>query len=177
MLEGIAPAPRGMPQIEVTFDVDANGIMHVSAKDKGTGREQNITIKSDGGLSDADIEKMKKEAEAHAEEDKKLKDLADARNDADMLIYSTEKSLKDYADKITSDLKEKVEKSIQAVKDCKDGDDLEKLKNAVEDLKNQAMEIGKLVYQNAGSANGTQGQQQDAGNENNNNSDNMKDAN
>ena len=178
LLEGIAPAPRGMPQIEVTFKVDANGIMNVSAKDKGTGREQNITIKSDGGLSEADIEKMKKEAEAHAEEDKKLKDLADQRNKADQLIYSTEKSLKDYADKITSDLKEKIEKSIQEVKDCKDGDDLEKITNAVKNLEEQAMEIGKLIYQNSGSSNGgaQQGQQQDEGNENAN-TDNMKDAN
>lgn len=178
LLEGIAPAPRGMPQIEVTFKVDANGIMNVSAKDKGTGREQNITIKSDGGLSEADIEKMKKEAEAHAEEDKKLKDLADQRNKADQLIYSTEKSLKDYADKITSDLKEKIEKSIQEVKDCKDGDDLEKITNAVKNLEEQAMEIGKLIYQNNGSSNsGTQqGQQQDAGSENAN-TENMKDAN
>ena len=178
LLEGIAPAPRGMPQIEVTFKVDANGIMNVSAKDKGTGREQNITIKSDGGLSEADIEKMKKEAEAHAEEDKKLKDLADQRNKADQLIYSTEKSLKDYADKITSDLKEKIEKSIQEVKDCKDGDDLEKITNAVKNLEEQAMEIGKLIYQNSGSSNSgaQQTQQQDAGNENAN-TDNMKDAN
>ncbi len=149
MLEGIAPAPRGLPQIEVTFDVDANGIMHVSAKDKGTGKEQNITIKSDGGLSDADIENMKKDAEAHAEKDKELKDLAEQRNKADQLIYSTEKSLKDYGDKITSDLKAKVEKAIQEVKDCKDGDDLEKITNAVKNLEDQAMEIGKLVYQNA----------------------------
>ena len=178
LLEGIAPAPRGMPQIEVTFKVDANGIMNVSAKDKGTGREQNITIKSDGGLSEADIEKMKKEAEAHAEEDKKLKDLADQRNKADQLIYSTEKSLKDYADKITSDLKEKIEKSIQEVKDCKDSDDLEKITNAVKNLEEQAMEIGKLIYQNNGSSNSgsQQTQQQDAGNENAN-TDNMKDAN
>ena len=161
LLEGIAPAPRGMPQIEVTFKVDANGIMNVSAKDKGTGREQNITIKSDGGLSEADIEKMKKEAEAHAEEDKKLKDLADQRNKADQLIYSTEKSLKDYADKITSDLKEKIEKSIQEVKDCKDSDDLEKITNAVKNLEEQAMEIGKLIYQNNGSSNsGSQQTQQ-----------------
>ena len=159
LLDGIAPAPRGMPQIEVSFDVDANGIMHVSAKDKGTGKEQNITIKSDGGLSDADIENMRKDAEAHAENDKKLKELADLRNDADMLIYSTEKSLKDYDAKLTSDLKDKVNKSIQAVKDCKDGEDVEKIKNAVEDLRNQAMEIGKIVYQNTGSsdANGSSG--------------------
>ena len=157
-LDGIAPAPRGMPQIEVTFDVDANGIMHVSAKDKGTGKEQNITIKSDGGLSSADIENMKKDAEAHAQKDQELKELAEQRNKADQLIYSTEKSLKDYADKITGDLKEKVEKAIQEVKDCKDGEDLQRIKNAVENLENQAMEIGKLVYQNNGSAsNGSNG--------------------
>ncbi len=156
LLEGIAPAPRGMPQIEVSFDVDANGIMHVSAKDKGTGKEQNITIKSDGGLSDADIENMKKDAEAHAEKDKELKEIADLRNDADMLIYSTEKSLKDYADKIPSDLKEKLEKAMSEVKDCKDGEDLTKIKNAVENLKNQTMEIGKYVY-NAGGNSSTGG--------------------
>ncbi|MBR1429084.1 MAG: molecular chaperone DnaK [Rickettsiales bacterium] len=173
MLEGIAPAPRGMPQIEVSFDVDANGIMHVSAKDKGTGKEQNITIKSDGGLSDADIENMRRDAEAHAEKDKELKEIAEQRNKADQLIYSTEKSLNEYKDKITSDLKDKVEKAIQEVKDCKDGDDLEKIKNAVKNLEDQAMEIGKLVYQNAGgsSSNNDSGQQS-GGNENN-----MKDAN
>ena len=152
LLDGIAPAPRGMPQIEVSFDVDANGIMHVSAKDKGTGKEQNITIKSDGGLSDADIENMRKDAEAHAENDKKLKELADLRNDADMLIYSTEKSLKDYADKLPSDIKEKLEKAIKDTKDCKDGEDLDKIKNSVENLKNQAMEIGKYVYNAGGSS-------------------------
>ena len=151
-LDGIAPAPRGMPQIEVTFDVDANGIMHVSAKDKGTGKEQNITIKSDGGLSSADIENMKKDAEAHAQKDQELKELAEQRNKADQLIYSTEKSLKDYADKITGDLKEKVEKAIQEVKDCKDGEDLQRIKNSVENLEAQAMEIGKLVYQSNSSA-------------------------
>ena len=172
MLEGIAPAPRGMPQIEVSFDVDANGIMHVSAKDKGTGKEQNITIKSDGGLSDADIENMRRDAEAHAEKDKELKEIAEQRNKADQLIYSSEKSLNEYKDKITSDLKDKVEKAIQEVKDCKDGDDLEKIKNAVKNLEDQAMEIGKLVYQNAGgsSANNDSGQQSGSDN-------NMKDAN
>ena len=173
MLEGIAPAPRGMPQIEVSFDVDANGIMHVSARDKGTGKEQNITIKSDGGLSDTDIENMRRDAEAHAEKDKELKEIAEQRNKADQLIYSTEKSLNEYKDKITSDLKDKVEKAIQEVKDCKDGDDLEKIKNAVKNLEDQAMEIGKLVYQNAGgsSSNNDSGQQ-GGGNDNN-----MKDAN
>lgn len=172
MLEGIAPAPRGMPQIEVSFDVDANGIMHVSAKDKGTGKEQNITIKSDGGLSDADIENMRRDAEAHAEKDKELKEIAEQRNKADQLIYSSEKSLNEYKDKITSDLKDKVEKAIQEVKDCKDGDDLEKIKNAVKNLEDQAMEIGKLVYQNAGGSSSSDNGQQSGGNENN-----MKDAN
>ena len=172
MLEGIAPAPRGMPQIEVSFDVDANGIMHVSAKDKGTGKEQNITIKSDGGLSDADIENMRRDAEAHAEKDKELKEIAEQRNKADQLIYSTEKSLNEYKDKITSDLKDKVEKAIQEVKDCKDGDDLEKIKNAVKNLEDQAMEIGKLVYQNAGGSSSNNDGGQQSGGDNN-----MKDAN
>ena len=172
MLEGIAPAPRGMPQIEVSFDVDANGIMHVSARDKGTGKEQNITIKSDGGLSDADIENMRRDAEAHAEKDKELKEIAEQRNKADQLIYSTEKSLNEYKDKITSDLKDKVEKTIQEVKDCKDGDDLEKIKNAVKNLEDQAMEIGKLVYQNAGGSSSNNDSGQQSGGDNN-----MKDAN
>ena len=157
LLDGIAPAPRGMPQIEVSFDVDANGIMHVSAKDKGTGKEQNITIKSDGGLSDADIENMRKDAEAHAEKDKELKELADLRNDVDMLVYSTEKSLKDYADKLPTDIKDKLEKAIKEAKDCRDGEDVTKLKNAVENLKNQAMEIGKYVYNAGGSSSSTSG--------------------
>ena len=153
LLDGIAPAPRGIPQIEVSFDVDANGIMHVSAKDKGTGKEQNITIKSDGGLSDAEIENMRKDAESHAEKDKEMKEIAELRNDADMLIYSTEKSLKDNDAKLTSDLKEQVNKAIQDVKDCKDGDDATKLKNAVEELRNQAMKIGEAIYKNSGSSN------------------------
>src|SRR5689334_7475677 len=122
-LEGIPPAPRGLPQIEVTFDIDANGILHVSAKDKGTGKENKITIKANSGLSEAEIERMVKDAEANAEEDKKLKELAESRNQADALVHSTKKSLTEYGDKLEAGEKEKIEAAITALEaSIKDGD-------------------------------------------------------
>jgi molecular chaperone DnaK len=117
-LDGIPPAPRGTPQIEVTFDIDANGIVNVSAKDKGTGKEQQITIQASGGLSDEDIEKMVKDAEANAESDKKKRELVDARNQADTMIHSSEKNLSEYGDKVTADEKAAIEKDVQALKTC-----------------------------------------------------------
>jgi molecular chaperone DnaK len=122
-LVGIPPAPRGVPQIEVTFDIDANGIVNVSAKDKGTGKEQQIRIQASGGLSDADIEKMVKDAEAHADEDKKRKELVEARNQGEALAHSTEKSLKDYGDKVSAEDKSAIETGIAELKTALEGED------------------------------------------------------
>jgi len=122
-LEGIAPAPRGTPQIEVTFDIDANGILHVSAKDKGTGKENKITIKANSGLSEAEIERMVKDAEANAAEDHRLAELAQARNQADALVHATRKSLGEYGEKLEASEKEAIEAAIKALEDVlKDGD-------------------------------------------------------
>ncbi len=145
-LEGIPPGPRGMPQIEVTFDIDANGIVSVSAKDKATGKEQQITIQASGGLNDKDIEKMIKEAEVHAGEDKKRKELIEARNHADSLIYSTEKSLKEYGDKLSAGDKSKVESDIAALKEIMEKGDAEEIKSRTEALMQSAMKIGETIY-------------------------------
>ena len=131
ILEGIAPAPRGIPQVEVSFDIDANGILNVSAKDKGTGKEQKITITASSGLSDDEIEKMKKDAEEHAEDDKKKREMIDAKNNADSLLYSTEKMLKDSGDKIKDDTKSELESAIETFKTEKETEDLEALNAAI----------------------------------------------
>src|SRR6185436_4295233 len=130
ILDGIPPAPRGMPQVEVTFDIDANGILTVKAKDKATNKEQHITIQGSSNLSKEDVERMKKEAEAHAEEDRKRKETVDMRNQADTLISVSEKTLKDGADKVKAEDKTAVEEKIKALKDIKDKDDVEGLKKA-----------------------------------------------
>jgi molecular chaperone DnaK len=145
-LDGIPPAPRGTPQIEVTFDIDANGIVNVSAKDKGTGKEQQITIQASGGLSDEDIEKMVKDAEANAESDKKKRELVDAKNQADTMIHSSEKNLSEFGEKITADEKAMIEKDVQALKDLIGGDDLEKIKSAIEALTQSSMKLGEAMY-------------------------------
>ena len=145
-LDGIPPAPRGTPQIEVTFDIDANGIVNVSAKDKGTGKEQQITIQASGGLSDEDIEKMVKDAEANAESDKKKRELVDARNQADTMIHSSEKNLSEYGDKVTADEKAAIEKDVQALKDLLESEDLEKIKSALEALTQSSMKLGEAMY-------------------------------
>ncbi|MDC3110815.1 molecular chaperone DnaK [Pelagibacteraceae bacterium] len=145
-LDGIPPAPRGTPQIEVTFDIDANGIVNVSAKDKGTGKEQQITIQASGGLSDEDIEKMVKDAEANAESDKKKRELVDARNQADTMIHSSEKNLSEYGDKVTADEKATIEKDVQALKDLLESEDLEKIKSALEALTQSSMKLGEAMY-------------------------------
>ena len=145
-LDGIPPAPRGTPQIEVTFDIDANGIVNVSAKDKGTGKEQQITIQASGGLSDEDIEKMVKDAEANAESDKKKRELVDARNQADTMIHSSEKNLTEFGDKVTEDEKMTIEKDLQALKDVLASDDLEKIKPALEALTQSSMKLGEAMY-------------------------------
>ena len=146
-LDGIPPAPRGMPQIEVTFGLDANGLLSVSAKDKGTGKEQKITITASSSLSKEEIERMQKEAEIHAEEDKKVREMADTKNEADSFINSTEKSLKDYGDKLSSDEKSKVEAALSKLKEEKDKNNIDALKKALEDAKQSSYIIGQKMYE------------------------------
>ncbi len=146
-LSGIAPAQRGMPQIEVTFDIDANGIVHVSAKDLGTGNEQKVVITSSSNLSDDDIDKAMKEAEQFAEDDKKQKESVEIKNTADQMVYTTEKAMKDMEENITDDDKAKIQPELDAVKAIKDGDDLEAIKAATEKLATVSQEIFGRVYQ------------------------------
>ncbi|MCL2144295.1 MAG: molecular chaperone DnaK [Endomicrobia bacterium] len=149
MLDGIPPAPRGMPQIEVTFDIDANGILHVSAKDKGTGKEQSIKISSSTKLSKDDIDKYVKEAEQYAGEDAKRKEEIEARNEADNLVYSVEKSLKDHGDKISSDERLAVEQELNATKDALKSNDTAAIKSAKEKLMTASQKLGEAVYKAA----------------------------
>jgi molecular chaperone DnaK len=145
-LVGIPPAPRGMPQVEVTFDIDANGIVNVSAKDKATGKEQQIRIQASGGLSDNDIDKMVKDAEEHAADDKKKKELVEARNMADSLIYSTEKSLKDYGDKVGASEKGAIEGDLAALKEAVKSDDSAAIRSKTEALSQSSMKLGEAMY-------------------------------
>jgi len=145
-LVGIAPAPRGVPQIEVTFDIDANGIVNVSAKDKGTGKEQKIQIQASGGLSDEEIEKMVKEAEANKEADKKKRESVDARNQADTLIHSTEKNLKEHGAKISDAEKKVIEDASTALKEALKGDNVEDIKKKTETLVQASMKLGEAIY-------------------------------
>ena len=145
-LVGIPPAPRGMPQIEVSFDIDANGIVNVSAKDKATGKEQTIRIQASGGLKDSDIEQMIKDAEKHAEEDKKVKEAVEARNHADALIHTTEKTLKDNGDKVAASDKEAIEAAIKELKDVLDSNDAEKIKAKTENLTQVSLKLGEALY-------------------------------
>ena len=145
-LSGIAPAPRGVPQIEVTFDIDANGIVHVSAKDRGTGKEQSVTITGGSSLPKEDIDRMVREAEEHAAEDKKRREDADTRNQAEQAVYSTEKLLKDEADKISEATREAVQKDVDAVKEALKGDDIEAVKTATATLSESGMKIGQEIY-------------------------------
>ena len=145
-LEGIAPAPKGMPQIEVTFDIDANGIVNVSAKDKGTGKEQKITIKSDGGLSEAEIEQMIKDAEANKDADKKKRELVDVKNQADSLVSSTEKSLKEHNDKVEQADKDAIEKAKTELAEAAKSDNVEDIKSKIETLATAAQKLGEAIY-------------------------------
>mmetsp|Transcript_45658 Transcript_45658/g.67368 ORF Transcript_45658/g.67368 Transcript_45658/m.67368 type:complete len:682 (+) Transcript_45658:116-2161(+) len=154
-LVGIPPAPRGVPQIEVSFDIDADGILNVSAKDKGTGKEQNIVIQSSGGLSDDDIEQMVRDAEENAESDAKRKQTIEAKNDIDSLIYSTEKSLTDHAEKLDDETKAEVEKAIEEAKGVKDSEDLDELKAKTETLSKASSKIGQAIYGKQGGEDGT----------------------
>jgi len=151
ILDGIPPAPRGVPQIEVTFDIDTNGIMHVTAKDLGTSKEQHIQIKGSTGLSKDEVEQMKKDAELHAEDDKKKRELIDQRNQADALVFNLEKQMREHDAKIPDDLKKKVNTRIAEVKEVmkKEGATVDEIKKAADALSTEAMEIGKLVYEAA----------------------------
>jgi molecular chaperone DnaK len=146
VLEGLPPAPRGVPQIEVIFDIDANGILTVTAKDKATSKSQHITIKDSSALSKEDIERMKREAEMHAVDDRKQKEIIDLRNQADTLIYSVEKTLREAGVKVSSEVKKSVEEKIEAVKKAKDGNDEVVLKKALDDLSQEIQKIGAELY-------------------------------
>ena len=145
-LVGIPPAARGTPQIEVTFDIDANGIVSVSAKDKGTGKEQKIQIQASGGLSDDEIQSMVKDAEANKEADKKKRDAVDARNQADSIVFSTEKSLKEHGDKISEQEKKAIENAISDLKTSLKGTDVEDIKKKTQNLIQTSMKLGEAVY-------------------------------
>ncbi len=145
-LVGIAPAPRGTPQIEVTFDIDANGIVNVSAKDKGTGKEQKIQIQASGGLSEEEIQKMVKDAEANKEADKKKRETVDARNQADSLVFSTEKSLKEHGDKVSAEEKKAIENGIADLKKSLEGTDIDDIKKKTQSLVQVSMKLGEAVY-------------------------------
>ncbi len=183
-LEGIAPAPRGVPQIEVTFDIDANGIVHVSAKDLGTGKEQKIRIESSSGLSEADIDKMVKEAEAHAADDKKVRETIEAKNNAEATVYSTEKALKDYGDKVSPSERSAIESAVKDLKDtlANANASAEEIKSKTEKVQSASMQLGQKVYEaqqaNAAGSNGQangQYQQSQGGQEENTSSSNGSD--
>ena len=156
-LVGIPPAPRGVPQIEVTFDIDANGIVHVSAKDLGTGKEQSVRIESSSGLSESEIERMVKEAEANAEADKKEREKVDARNEGDSMVYATEKTLKELGDKVNAAEKQKIEDAVAALKQALAGDNVEDIKAKTEALKQASYKIAEEVYKQQAAAQGAQG--------------------
>ena len=145
-LVGIPPAPRGLPQIEVTFDIDANGIVHVSAKDQATGKEQQIRIQASGGLSDEEIEGMVKDAEAHAEEDKKRRELVEARNQAEALIHATEKNVEEFGDKVGEDIKTGIDDNIKALREVLDGEDTDAIRSKIEALAQASMKLGEEMY-------------------------------
>jgi molecular chaperone DnaK len=148
-LADIPPSPRGIPQIEVAFDIDANGILNVSAKDLGTGKQQSIVIKSSSGLSEQEVERMKKDADAHAEEDKKKRQVIDLKNQADQLIYSTEKTLKEHGSKVSADTRGKIESAVNNLREAVKGDDGSAIKKAIENLGDASQELGKTLYEEA----------------------------
>ncbi len=164
-LVGIPSSPRGVPQIEVTFDIDANGIVNVSAKDKATGKEQAIRIQASGGLSDSDIERMVREAEEHAAEDKKRKELVEARNHAESLVHATDKNLKEYGDKIPADQKAAIEADVEALREALQGDDLDAIKAKTETLMQSSMKLGEAMYRAGQEGGGEAGAEAGAGGE------------
>jgi molecular chaperone DnaK len=151
---GIPPAPRGVPQIEVTFDIDANGIVNVSAKDKATGKEQSIQITASSGLTKEEIDKMVKDAESHAEDDRKKRDLVEARNQADTLIYSTERSIKDLGEKVDAATKTKVEEAVDKLRKAMEGEDKDEIRRLSEELTNASHKLAEAMYQQASQAEG-----------------------
>ena len=148
-LVGIPPAPRGIPQVEVTFDIDANGIVNVSAKDKATNKEQQIRIQASGGLTDTDINRMVKEAESHAADDKKRRELVEARNHADALIHATEKTLKEYGDKVSASDRQEIESKLADLRSVRDGEDAKVVQDKIQALNNAAMKLGEAMYKAA----------------------------
>jgi molecular chaperone DnaK len=148
-LVGLPPAPRGVPQVEVTFDIDANGIVHVTAKDKATGKEQQIRIQASGGLSDADVEKMVKDAEANKDEDAKRRGAIEARNQAESMIHTVEKSLTEYGGDVPSEEKDKIEKAIVDLKSVLDGNDKQQIEDKLQVLSDASMKLGEIVYRKA----------------------------
>jgi len=159
-LTGIPPAPRGVPQIEVTYDIDANGIVHVSAKDKATGKDQSITIQGSGGLSQADIEKMVKQADEMKEADKARREGIEVRNQADATLYETEKSLNEHRSKISENVAKEVEESLQGLRDAIAQNDTARMKEGIDRVKNGAMKIGQAMYSSQSGSQGSGGQQQ-----------------
>ena len=174
-LEGIPAAPRGVPQIEVTFDIDANGIVHVTAKDKGTGKENQVTISGSSNLSKDDIEKMKKEAEAHEADDKKFTELVEARNQADQLISAVEKTIKENEDKLQGTEKEDMEKAIEELKTAKDSDNVEEIRAKIDGLSKAAEGFSTRIYQDA-QASAAQSSEAQGGNDSNGSDDDVQDA-
>ena len=156
-LDGIAPAPRGMPQIEVTFDLDANGILNVKALDKGTGRENAVTISASSTLGKDDVERLIKEAESHAAEDRARRDEVELRNQADQMIYQAEKVLKDNADKIPEDVKAEIDSKMEALKEASKGSDVSTLRKAMDEFNEALQKVGQHIYQEAGSASSADG--------------------
>jgi molecular chaperone DnaK len=148
-LTGIPPAPRGIPQIEVAFDIDANGILNVSAKDLATGKQQSIEIKSSSGLSDDEISKMTKDAESHAAEDKKRREVVDLKNQADQLVYATEKTLKEHGDKVSGSTRGNIENAINNLREAAKGENADAIKKAIDKLNTAAQELGKVLYEEA----------------------------
>jgi len=148
-LTELPPSPRGIPQIEVAFDIDANGILNVSAKDLGTGKQQSIEIRSSSGLSEAEVEKMSKDAEAHAEEDKKKREVVDLKNQADQLVYSTEKTLKEHGEKVSAETRGNIENAANNLKEAVKGEDADAIKKAIENLSTAGQELGKILYEEA----------------------------
>jgi molecular chaperone DnaK len=157
ILDGIPPAPRGVPQIEVTFDIDANGILKVTAKDKATGRSQHITITASSGLSEEEVEQMKKDAEAHADDDLKRKELIEAQNHGDNTAYAAEKALKEFGDKVPEDTRTEIEAKVAEVRKAVEGDDVEAMKSLTGELGQLIQKIGASVYEGQEVANGTSG--------------------
>jgi len=160
-LVGIAPAPRGMPQIEVTFDIDANGILNVSAKDKGTGKEQKITIQASGGLSDADIDRMVKEAEANKEADKKKRESIETKNQAETMIHSIGKQLSEHGDKLSEQDKSAIETAKSNLEQAVKDEDTEKMQSSIKELTEASMKLGEAVYKNQQSSTDSESKQEE----------------